>query len=179
MARVGEPFLALLIGVIGSLIATELYRRIRIYLNNKSIDIEGTWWEAIEPGHGHGNSIGTIYFDKSTELFRYDGTNYADNGAQHSHWQTVISYLDYTQRRFFYIFAAHFDDNLLSAHYGFGVVNLTKRGSKLIPVDGFFTSPNVEGGSRRHGMVKLDFAYERGGGQKMIEELKKFNDRNK
>jgi hypothetical protein len=178
MTQIGSILLALLVGVIGSLIAAEIYRRTRIYLSNRSIDIEGTWWEEIKPADGHGTSIGRIYFDKSTELWRYDGTNYREDGAQHSHWQTIISYVDYAQKRVYYIFSAHLDHDLSSAHYGFGAVNLTKRGPKLVPVDGFFTSQNVEGGSRRHGMVKLPFAYERGQAQKMIEALKEFNNRN-
>jgi len=108
------------------------------------------------------------------ELFLYDGTNYKDSGEKHSHWQTITSYFDLAQKRFFYIFAAYLEGDLGSAHYGFGVVNLTSKGAKLVPVDGYFVSPSVEGGPRTHSMTRVTIPYDRAnGGKKLIEFMKR------
>lgn len=145
------------LGVGSSIVASYVYSYLRSMRLQKQIRIEGNWLEYVPDSKGHQFSFGRIYFDKSRRIYAFDGTNYSNSGKKYCYWDTVTSYVDVRQRKFFYTFTAHLEGALDVTYYGFGVVNLdTDRDGFLVPHSGHYVSANVDGAPMSHTMQKID-----------------------
>jgi hypothetical protein len=154
------------LGIPSGALGIYAYNYIETFMANRSIklDIIGTWGEFAPDSDGHRYSLGRIYLDRRRKIYRFDGTNYRDSGEPFCHWETVVSYLDVPGRKFFYLFTAQMKEDLDKLYYGFGVINLSDIArNTLAPVDGHYTSVNVDGRPISHSMLNVSaLEYRRG-----------------
>jgi hypothetical protein len=109
--------LALLLGIIGSVIAAYTYDIIRDKMTARKIDIQGTWGEFIKDSSGRQYSVGRIYRDRKKRRYAFDGTNFLNNGSAYCHWTTINSHIDLEQGQFFYTFRAQVEDEPEKQYY--------------------------------------------------------------
>lgn len=161
-----EIVIGLVVGIVGSLTASYLYKYIEHRRFMHRVDIEGVWAEIIPQSLGRRTSLGRIHYDERRKMFLFDGTNYNDTGEPFCHWDTVASYLDTEARRFYYIFVARLDGSLENTYSGFGVLNLapqTPGSTVLVPFDGYYVSASVDGRPMSHSMQRVpNIEYRRG-----------------
>jgi len=163
---------AFMIGVLSSVAANWLASS-AIFTRGRRLSILGTWGEYVVESINHQYSLGMIYYDRRKAMYRFDGTNFRNNGERYCHWETVTSYIDADARRFFYIFSAQLEGELDKTFYGFGVLNLAIESGRIIPVDGHYASTNVQDKILSHSMFRMDqFVYNRSeGGSKIIRAI--------
>lgn len=146
-----------LIGYVLNLAASWSYDKIRAMLNARKIELDGLWAEYVPDSGDHQYSLGRIYFDKSRNIFAFDGTNYFNDGQPFCHWKTVTSYIDKNNQEYFYVFVAQVENELDHRYYGFGVVNLAVNDKGiLVPARGHYVSANIDGRPMSHTIVPAE-----------------------
>jgi len=151
-----EATISFTLGILSSIAAYYIINFIQKISRREKIKIEGHWGEFIPMSTGHRYSLGKIHFDKKRSIYAFDGTNYCDDGKPFCHWETVASHVDVRSKKFFYTFTAQVEGQLDTVYYGFGVLNLVKdQGGALIPIDGHYTSANVDGTAMSHSVVRM------------------------
>lgn len=152
-----EYIISFVLGVVSSVVATQLYARIIIFMNKlPKLDIEGTWGEYIPKSVNRNYTIGRITFDRKKNIYAFDGTNYSNEGKAYCHFETVASHVDVENKRFYYIFSAHICGDFGKVYFGFGAVNLIVNNNILTPIDGHYFSANVDAEAMTHSMQRLE-----------------------
>lgn len=152
------PFL---VGIISSIIATFIYTKLKKQMDGSTLlEIEGSWGEFIPKSEDRQFTFGHIYYNKDMKIYSFDGTNFKNSGEAYCYFQTVASYIDKVNKKFFYTFSAQLDGNSDKLYYGFGVINLILSDKNtLIPVDGHYTSSNIDSESMDHSMQRINIPY--------------------
>lgn len=165
-----------LIGYVLNLVASWSYDKIQAMLSAQKVELDGVWAEYVPDSGDHQYSLGKIYFDKSRNLFAFDGTNYLNDGRPFCHWKTVTSHIDKNNQEYFYVFVAQIENELDRRYYGFGVVNLALNDKGvLVPARGHYVSANVDGRPMSHSIVPAEELAEisETTGKKLIAFLKR------
>ena len=154
------PFL---IGIFSSIIAAAIYTLIRNLMNRSpKLYITGNWLEYAYKSTDRQFTFGSIKYDRLRNIYIFNGTNYYNNGIAFCHFNTIASYIDIPNKRFFYIFESRLAGDSSVVYFGFGVVNLGEDSKgRYVPVDGHYVSADVDGIAIDHTMQKTNYVYSR------------------
>jgi hypothetical protein len=137
---------AFVFGSVATLVTTRLARQARIILKHRSLlNLEGDWLEVIPDLRRDKRqySVGTFYFDRASNQFRYDGTNYligAGTCKSFYRWECKVLHgvLDNDEKKILYVYKVYYLDSRTSEKYGFGVTYLNTRQEICTFDHGFF-----------------------------------------
>lgn len=146
--------LGVVMGVVGNF-ATAWLRALVARADGR-IEIKGFWAESMAEGAERSFSIGQIRYDFLRRTWVFDGTNFHNDGTAFCHWQTITSYLDRKDHRFYYTFLNTHVDSAHTGYTGFGVVYLERRGKAWVPRNGAFVAGNPGEAFRSHSMLRLE-----------------------
>jgi hypothetical protein len=158
-----ENVFALLFGVVTTLLAGLVTRFIRAFFKQRSLsNLSGEWLEVIPSlkNVGRQYSIGSFYFDKILNSFRYDGKNYflkAESCKPFYKWECKVLYaeLNDTPRQMLYIYKVYDYEQNTSEKYGFGVTYLEIRREVCTFRSGFFIDASQDPQVRSYQPVRI------------------------
>jgi hypothetical protein len=154
---------ALLFGAVTTLIAALLTRFIKAFFKQRSLSsLSGEWLEVIPSLNNVGRqySVGSFYFDKVLNSFRYDGRNYflkADSCKPFYKWECKVLYaeLNDTPKQILYIYKVYDYEQNSSEKYGFGVTYIEIRREACTFRSGFFIDANQDTQIRSYRPVRI------------------------
>lgn len=158
-----ENVFALLFGAVTTLLAALLTRFIRAFFKQRSLsNLSGEWLEVIPSLENVGRqySIGSFYFDKVLNSFRYDGKNYflKDKSCKPFYkWECKVLYaeLNDTPRQILYLYKVYNYEQNTSKKYGFGVTYLEVHREVCTFRSGFFIDASQDPKVRSYKPVRI------------------------